>query len=140
MVVGKVSFDVVEEESTWPQAPPGSAEFPELPENYEPPARFRLVDDEDDVIETPCISAMKALRASAVMEAQKSQPSVPDEKEQKSQPSAPVEEEQKSRPVQMTQIEDGQRKFEEFNTGGGKDYRPDIPPFKKDDRGDKTIP
>ena len=40
----------------------------------------------------------------------------------------------------MTGIEDGQRKFEDFNRGGGIDYRPNIKEFKRDDRGNKTIP
>ena len=79
---------------------------------------------------------MKARKTSSVKKVQKSQPSAPEEEEKKSQPSAPVEEEQKNRPIQMTHIENGQMKFEDFNRGGGKDYKPDIKPFKMDDRGD----
>ena len=82
---------------------------------------------------------MKARKTSSVKKVQKSQPSAPEEEEKKSLPSAHVEEEQKNRSIQMTHIEKGQMKFEDFNRGGGKDYRPTIPEFKKDDRADWRI-
>lgn len=50
-----------------------------------------------------------------------------------------VPEEQKKRPIQLTGVEDGQTKFEDFIVGGGTDYKDTIPKFKLDDRGNQRI-
>ena len=82
---------------------------------------------------------MKARITSSVKKAQESQPSAPEEEEKKSPPSAPEKEEQKNRPCLMKTVEDGQRKFVNFTIGGGKDFRPNLKEFKRDDRGDWRI-
>ena len=79
---------------------------------------------------------MKARTTSSVKKAQESQPSAPEEEEKKSPPSAPEKEEQKNWPCLMKTVEDGQRKFKNFTIGGGKDFRPNLKEFKRDDRGD----
>ena len=140
LIVGQGSFDVPEEESKEPQAPVGSHIYPDIPGRYKSTTRLRKLSDKDEVVESKMTSAFKARRAAAVKDAQKPQPSAPEEEEEKDLPPTPVEVKQKNRPCLMKTVEDGQKKFEDFNVGGGVDYRPNIKEFKRDDRGNKTIP
>ena len=100
---------------------------------------MRLATDTSELVESSVSVMMKERRTSKVEKVQESQPSEPEEEEKKSPTSASEEESQKNRPIQMTGIEDGQRKFEDFNRGGGTDYRQNIKEFQRDTRGDVLI-
>ena len=139
LIVGSVDVVETEEKSTEPQLPPGSYNY-NNPHGWDRPIpHMRLATDTSELVESSVSVMMKERRTSKVEKVQESQPSEPEEEEKKSPTSASEEESQKNRPIQMTGIEDGQRKFEDFNRGGGTDYRQNIKEFQRDTRGDVLI-